>query len=135
MFFDYIQFISITLGAIVTAILTAWFAFWRYKKQKDYENINNRYFQAGFEDLISHFNNTRMVLEHNYAESLKMLRNFIDLDYEEFKAILPKNQDYQRISAMMPSSFSISSSLIGSRVFAEWCIDNFIKPSAVNDFF
>lgn len=123
--------LGITLGAILTALI----AFWRYKKQRDYENISKRYLENGFEDLIQYLNEIRMTIEDNYALTIQTLRYFRDLDYVAFKIWLETRQPGKQLSSMMPSSYGICSLILKDKSFQVLCIENFIKSAQINEYF
>lgn len=128
---------SNTVAVIVGALSAGWFGFKQYRSQKIWENIEDKYFKRGIEDLISYLNNLRTIVEHNYFNSLRILKYFRDLDYTIFLNRFNEIDDKQAqsISAEIPYSFIVLNTILNDLNFTKLYLSIFPTMSSINDYY
>lgn len=128
---------SSTVAVIVGALLAGWFGFRKYRSQKVWENIEDRYFKKGIESLILYLNYLRTTVEHNYSNSVRVLKKFKELDHKEFLDWFDKRdvkQD-QFIPAKIPNSYMISIEILNNVNWGVLCGHIFSEMSFINDYY
>ena len=127
------NFVAVLLGGF----LAGYFGFEQYKKQKDLERIDRKYFTDGIEGLIKYLANEREKLEDNYATCLLIAKYFRDLPKTYFLEWLNKDSVYkfQIVSSKMPREFFTVNYLLENRKFKLNVEKLFAKMQNVNDYF
>jgi hypothetical protein len=129
------DFLQNLIVIITGAFVATFFAFDQYRRQKIYENINKRYIENGLEDLISYLDGLRVIIEHNWSNSLKLINNFKNYDYERFLASIRDKKFENIISSKIPTSFFRCYHLFDDVFFQQTCTDIFVDAYIANEFF
>ncbi|MCH7723136.1 MAG: hypothetical protein IIC76_07330, partial [Bacteroidetes bacterium] len=67
------------LIAILTPVIVAIIGIWRFKKQREYELVQKRYLDEGFDKLINDYENAMASYHHNWQLSFIVLKQVRDL--------------------------------------------------------
>ncbi|MFW5884781.1 MAG: hypothetical protein ACOCUF_00915 [Patescibacteria group bacterium] len=131
-----IFFNSNFVAVVVGGFLAGYFGFKQYKKQKNLESIDKKYFE-NFEELIRYLGEIREKLEHNYSTCLMIARYFRDLKENDFIVWLEKESSYEfsLFSSKMPASFFVVNYLLNDNKFKLDIEKLFAKFQFVNDYF
>jgi hypothetical protein len=131
-----IFFNSTFVAVIAGGFLAGYFGFKQYKKQKNLESIDKKYFE-NFEELIRYLGKIREKLEHNYSTCLMIARYFRDLKENDFIVWLEKESSYKfsLVSSKMPASFFVVNYLLNDNKFKLNLENLFAKFQFVNDYF
>ncbi len=125
------------VGIVVGGIVTAWFGFWLYKKQRTSETINKHYFQDGVVGFTDYINSIRVATEENYTNALLITKYFRDLNgesFEEWYQNFLKTYKPPLVSPTMPPSFFRVGFILDSDYFQTLCIEIFITASKNNEY-